>query len=74
MPDTRTIIESILVRLSHKLPFGYCQGMNHTVMTIYRLTQSSELTYALAYKLFANEKLSLHLRDESGVTMQHMCT
>ena len=66
MTDTKTVIENILIRLSRKLSFGYYQGMNHTVMTIYRLTESSELTFTLAYKLFANEKLSLFLRDESG--------
>ena len=47
--------------------------MNHTVMTIYRLTESPELTFVLAYKLFANEKLSMFLKDDSGMNMQHMC-
>ena len=48
----------MLEKLSVNLPFGYLQGMNYIVIGLYRITNSIEMTYALAYKMLSNEKLT----------------
>ena len=49
------VVLEILNKLSANLWFGYLQGMNYVVITIFRVTGSAEMTYDLALKLFSND-------------------
>jgi len=60
------IVLEVLNKLSANLPFGYLQGMNYVVITLYRVTGSTEMTFELALKLFSNERLTRVFLDETA--------
>ena len=47
--------------------------MNYIVIAIYRITGSSEMTYALVHKLFQTWKLTRIFLDETAQPMMDAC-
>ena len=47
--------------------------MNYIVIGIYRITNSIEMTYALVYRLFQNEKITRIFLDETAKPMIDTC-
>ena len=48
--------------------------MHYVVIALYRITNSYDLTYTLAYKLFSNEKLTRVFLDSTAQTMSDLCS
>jgi len=66
-------MQELLERLSNDLPFGYIQGMNYIVISLFRVTNSLEMTYALAFKLLSNERLTSLFQDETAHAINEAC-
>ena len=47
--------------------------MNIVVIALYRITNSLDMTYALALKLYSNKRLTRVFHDESAQSLYDMC-